>query len=183
MKEQWRLCLCLVASLAFFSSCATAAGSTVSSPATPLATPITVSRTSFSFSGSSQKDYQLQSTATISKLRHGHKEFTINIVDAKRSLIIVFYGYTGPATYTLTNRTNGGDVRITLDTQYWDLSLIPTLSCSLVIESDEPTTTSGIDHMRGKFSCPNLPAGHSNTSRQAVAINDGQFDISIIVES
>ncbi|WP_126631439.1 hypothetical protein [Dictyobacter alpinus] len=141
------------------------------------------SRTSFSFAGALKQRYQITSAATISKLRHGHKEFTINIVDAQRSLIIVFYGYNGPGNYTLTNRSNGGDVRITVDQQYWDLSLIATLPCSLMIRSDQPTITPGVDRMRGNFSCLSLPAGHLNKSRQPVAITDGQFDISILVES
>ncbi|GHO89319.1 hypothetical protein KSZ_73250 [Dictyobacter formicarum] len=177
----------MIVSLMCFTSCTTNINTAA---VIPVATPTAIhtvsaglSQTNFSFSDKEQQHYQLQSAATISKLRHGHKEFTIDIVDAERSLIIVFYGYTGPATYTLTNQINGGDVRITLDKQYWDLALIPSLSCSLVIQTDEPTTSPGIDHMRGKFTCPTLPAGHSNISRHAVAIDNGQFDISINVES
>jgi len=187
MKDQWRLYLCLIISLACFTSCTVSTNSVtivpVASPTPPLTRYAGLSQTNFAFAGAKQQNYQLRSATMLSKLRHGHKEFTIDIVDAERSLIIVFYGYTGPATYTLTNQVNGGDVRITLDNQYWDLSLIPTLSCSLIIKADDPTATPGIDHMRGQFTCPTLPAGHSNISRHAVTIDNGQFDIAISVES
>ncbi|GLV55326.1 hypothetical protein KDH_21730 [Dictyobacter sp. S3.2.2.5] len=187
MKDQWRLYLCLIVSIACFTSCTDGtkgvAASPVVTPTTLYTTAVTWSQATFSFAGTTPQSYRLRSTATISKLRHGHKEFTIDIVDAERSLIIVFYGYSGPATYTLTNQVNGGDVRITSGKQYWDLALIPSLSCSLIIQSDIPTTSPGINHMRGQFICPILPAGHSNISQHAVAIDNGQFDISIIVES
>lgn len=130
-----------------------------------------------------QKMYQIQSTNPMSKLRHGHQEFTINVVDAQQSLIIAFFGYTGPATYTLSNHSNGGDIRIAQGKEFWDLALIPTLACSLTISSDLPTQIVGLHRMHGNFSCPSLPAGYLNTYRQPVAITDGRFDIAIIVES
>jgi len=185
MKEQRCLWLGIVIACLLLSSCNVYASDLHASAiqAKETQAQVTSSKALFSFSGNTSGIYQLQATTPISKLRHGHAEFTIDIVDGKRSLVIVFFGYTGPATYQLTNRTNGGDVRITLDQQYWDLSLIPTLTCTLVVHSDEPTEETGIDHMRGKFSCPTLPAGHFNTSNQPVTVTSGQFDIAIIVES
>ncbi|GCE08324.1 hypothetical protein [Dictyobacter aurantiacus] len=187
MKDQWRLYLSLIISIACFTSCTAGTKDVAAGPVVPPTSLYTAavawSQATFSLSGATPQSYRLRSTATLSKLRHGHKEFTIDIVDAERSLIIVFYGYSGPATYTLTNQVNGGDVRIASGKQYWDLALIPSLSCALIIRSDTPTTSPGINHMRGQFTCPTLPAGHSNISQHAVAIDKGQFDISILVES
>jgi hypothetical protein len=186
MKEQWRLGLSMGVVCALLSACIIApnAPQTLSASHTDATqTPPELSTATFFFAGFSQDVYRLQMPTPISKLRHGHAEFTIDIVDGERSLIIVFIGYMGPATYQLTNRINGGDVRITLKQQYWDLSLVPTLTCTLVINSDEPTTTPGLHRMHGHFSCPTIPAGRFNTSKQAVTITNGQFDTAIIVES
>lgn len=142
--------------------------------------------TSFSFSDSahdSSPKYTIHTATPLSKLRHGHQEFTINLANVDNSLIIAFIGYSGPASYTLSNRTNGGDVRVTLGQQYWDLSLTPTASCTLTVLSDIPTEQSGLDRMQGRFTCPTLPPGGSNKSAHAVTIADGTFDVLIIVES
>jgi len=185
MKEQRCLWSSIVMVCLFLSSCSMYAGDLRASAIQAKVTQAQVpsSKVLFSFSGNTSGIYQLQATTPISKLRHGHAEFTIDIVDGKRSLVIAFIGYAGPATYHLTNRINGGDVRITLGQQYWDLSLIPTLTCTLVVHSDEPTGEAGLDYMRGEFSCPTLPAGHFNTSNQPATVTSGQFDIAIIVES
>ena len=142
--------------------------------------------TSFSFSQNAYKSsptYTIRTTTSLSKLRHGHQEFTINLANANSSLIIAFIGYSGPTSYTLSNRTNGGDVRITLGQQYWDLSLTPTASCSLTVLSDIPTQRSGIDRMQGKFACPLLPPGGLDKTAHAVTITNGTFDVLILVES
>ncbi len=142
--------------------------------------------TSFSFSQNAYKSsptYTIHSTASLSKLRHGHQEFTINLANANSSLIIAFIGYSGPTSYTLSNRTNGGDVRITLGQQYWDLSLTPTASCSLTVLSDIPTQQPGINRMQGKFACPILPPGGLDKTAHAVTVTNGTFDVLILVES
>jgi hypothetical protein len=142
--------------------------------------------TSFSFSHGAQtpsSTYTIHTTTLLSKLRHGHQEFTINLANADSSLIIAFIGYSGPASYTLANRTNGGDVRITLGQQYWDLSLTPTASCSLTILSDIPTQQAGLDRMQGKFSCPTLPSGGLDKMAHTIRGANGTFDVLILVES
>lgn len=149
-------------------------------------TALAANATSFSFSHdayTSSLTYTIHTTAPLSKLRHGHQEFTINLANAHNSLIIAFIGYSGPASYTLANRTNGGDVRITLGQQYWDLSLTPTASCSLTILSDIPTQQAGLDRMQGRFACPMLPPGGLDKTAHAVRGTNGTFDVLILVES
>jgi hypothetical protein len=73
-----------------------------------------VSTISFTISGASAGTYTIHSTSTISKLRHGHKEFTIDLTNDGKSIFLAFYGYTGPGSYTLINSMNGGDVRVDL---------------------------------------------------------------------
>ncbi|GER90438.1 hypothetical protein KDW_46000 [Dictyobacter vulcani] len=112
MLKRCYLCFGLILLTLLLTSCSQSMDSQAAShPISPTAMAVRhnqASMTDFSLTGALQQHYQLQSTATISKLRHGHKEFTINIVDTTRSLIIVFYGYSGPGSYTLTNRSNGG---------------------------------------------------------------------------
>jgi hypothetical protein len=118
-----------------------------------------------------------------SKLRHGHQEFTINLVDGYNALIIAFYGYTGPHTYLLENRVNGGDVRLSTNEQYWDLALQPTAVCTLQILSDTPTSQIGIDTMRGEVACPQVAAGPRNATSSPIAIRSSVFMILMRVES
>jgi hypothetical protein len=193
MREQWRLwlfCFATMLPLLSISACtAQEMGSTVhqTKPAAPYTASnidtFTMNATSFSFSGKTPASYTIHTTTQLSKLRHGHQEFTINIANADTSLIIAFIGYTGPATYTLSNHINGGDVRIALGQQYWDLSLTPNASCSLSVLSDNPTEQADLHRMQGKFSCPTLPPGYFNKPSQPVAIPDGTFNVLMLVES
>lgn len=127
--------------------------------------------------------YTFYDSGQASKLRHGHKEFTIVLAGAHQSLIIAFIGYAGPDTYTLSNRINGGDIRIAIGQQYWDLSLDPAASCRLRILTDVPTAQVGVDKLTGSFSCPMVPAGPQNHSPSPITVTDGMIDVSIIVES
>ncbi len=197
MRVQWSLGLfCAVTATAalVLASCAagqsySAIGSNAVQPAHTAPTgnsSLAANTTSFSFSRGPHESapmYTIQTSAPLSKLRHGHREFTINLAEKNKSLIIAFFGYTGPASYTLSNRFNGGDVRITLGQQFWDLSLVPTASCSLTILSDIPTEQSGLDRMQGRFSCPTLPPGELTKPAHPVTITDGAFDVLIVVES
>jgi len=72
------------------------------------------SRVTFTLTGGQNASYTLYAAMPTSKLRHGHREFTIDVVDADLSLFIVFYGYQGPAGYTLSSAVNGGDVHVGL---------------------------------------------------------------------
>ena len=198
MRVQWSLWLfCAVTATValLLASCADGQSySTISSNAdqpvhTAARSPISslaANATSFSFSRGARESsplYTIHTGTPLSKLRHGHQEFTINLANGDKSLIIAFIGYSGPASYTLSNRTNGGDVRITLGQQYWDLSLVPTASCSLTVLSDIPTEQSGLHRMQGRFACPTLPPGGVDKPARAVTITDGTFDVLIIVES
>jgi hypothetical protein len=131
----------------------------------------------------SDHSYVFRDAEQLSKLRHGHKEFTIDLTDGRNSLIIAFYGYIGPGAYTLENRVNGGDVRLTENGQYWDLSLLPTATCDLHILSDDPTSKVGIDRMQGTIACRQLSAGPLNTPSFPITIHSSVFTLSIIVES
>jgi len=136
-------------------------------------------------SGRSQQHYTISTSVSASMLRHGHQEFTIDLVDpsAHLSLIMAFIGYHGPGSYLLENQRNGGDVRVTIGQQYWDLALVPTASCRLTIISDQPKAQPDLDMMTGTFTCLMLPPGASNTNRQAVALPDGRFAIVMVVVS
>lgn len=140
---------------------------------------------SFTIAGGSSGTYSITTTLPTSKLRHGHKEFTIFLANAGKSLIIVFYGYSGPGTYTLTNEQNGGEVRIALDQQAasWDLALRPHNSCTLIIARDVPTVQAGLDRMKGSFSCPMLVSSNPQRPEKPIMVDHGQFDIAMIVES
>ncbi len=158
-------------------------GSPSSSIATILANE--VSTVSFKLNGGVTGVYMIQASLPTSKLRHGYREFTIDVADAGMSIFLAFYGYHGPGTYTLTEDINGGDVRINFDHESasWDLSLMPKAQCTLTITSDTPTRYVGIDRMEGIFSCPLLPSSSPNHPQQPVAVSSGHIDIAMIVES
>ena len=144
-----------------------------------------VSTVSFTLHGGVTGEYMIRASFPTSKLRHGYREFTIDVAQAGMSIILAFYGYHGPGTYTLTEDINGGDVRINFDHESasWDLSLMPKAQCTLTITSDTPTRYVGIDRMLGTFSCPQLPSSSPNHPQQPVAVSSGHIDVAIIVES
>lgn len=157
------------------------------SPFPTNATTVTNDRStvSFTLSGGGTGAYIIHASLPTSKLRHGHREFTIDVAHAGISIFLAFYGYQGPDTYTLSEDINGGDVRIEFDQESvsWDLSLWPKARCTLTITSDTPTMYVGIDRMRGAFSCPLLPSSSPNHQQPPVAVSNGHFDVAIIVES
>lgn len=173
---------CLLSLLLISAACAPATTHTISNRSQP---DSGISTLTFSAQGPVAGTYTLRTKQTFSKLRHGHKEFTIDLVDGSKTVFLVFYGYSGPGKYTLQNSANGGEVHINLGTQQttWDLSMTPQASCSLDISKDLPTTISGLDRMQGSFVCPELPPGVSSAHSHPIAINNGYFDILIIVES
>ena len=144
-----------------------------------------VSTVSFTLNGGVTGAYIIQASLPTSKLRHGYREFTIDVADAGISIFLAFYGYHGPGTYTLSEDINGGDVHIDFyqESASWDLSLMPKAQCTLTITSDTPTMDVGIDRMKGTFSCPLLASSSSNHPQQPVAVSNGHFDVAIIVES
>lgn len=144
-----------------------------------------VSTVSFTLHGGVTGAYSIHTSLPTSKLRHGHREFTIDVAYAGSSIFLAFYGYHGPGIYTLSEDINGGDVRIDFDKESasWDLSLKPKAQCTLMITSDIPTMYVGIDRMRGAFSCPQLPSSSPTHPQQPVAVSNGHIDIAIIVES
>ena len=143
------------------------------------------SRVTFTLTGGQNASYTLYAAMPTSKLRHGHREFTINVIDADLSLFIVFYGYQGPASYTLSNAVNGGDVHIGLqnDEFSWDLFMQPTASCSLIIASETPTSRVGLDRLKGSFACAHLLSSSPEHPERPVTVTNGSFDIAIVVES
>jgi hypothetical protein len=143
------------------------------------------STVSFTLYGGVTGPYSIHASLPTSKLRHGHREFTIDVAHAGNSIFLAFYGYHGPDTYTLSEDINGGDVRIDFDKESasWDLSLKPEAQCTLIITSDIPTMYVGIDRMRGAFSCPQLPSSSPTHPQQPVAVSNGHIDIAIVVES
>jgi hypothetical protein len=173
------------------------AGGTISSSAIP-ATPGTEATSTlassvgndesvvtFTLSGAATGSYTVDAASPTSKLRHGHREFTIDVAQAKRFILLAFYGYAGPGTYTLSEVLDGGDVHIALGqpSASWDLSLQPTARCTMTISSDVPTSTIGLDRMKGSFACPRLLSSTPGSPQLPVAVRDGSFDVAIVVES
>jgi hypothetical protein len=147
--------------------------------------PTLTSTISFTITGQTNGTYTITSTLQTSKLRHGHKEFTIEVAHAGQSVIMAFYGYEGPRTYTLEGLINGGDVHINLgkNASAWDLPMTPGTACTLTIESDTPTSYTGINSMKGSFSCPHLASANAAMQQQSITVKQGYFDLLILVES
>lgn len=143
-----------------------------------------MSTVSFTLHGGVTGVYRIQASLPTSKLRHGHREFTIDVAHAGMSIILAFYGYHGPGFYTLSQDIDGGNVRIDFDqvSASWDLSLRPGAQCTLTITSDTPTMYAGINRMQGAFSCPLLPSSTPNHQRP-ITVSSGHIDVAIIVES
>src|SRR5258708_32316508 len=100
-------------------------GSPSSSIATILANE--VSTVSFKLNGGVTGVYMIQASLPTSKLRHGYREFTIDVADAGMSLFLAFYGYHGPGTYPPTEDINPGaePTYFDHDSTPPDLSFIP----------------------------------------------------------
>jgi len=143
------------------------------------------STVSFTLYGGVTGVYTIYASSPTSKLRHGHREFTIDVAHAGMSIFLAFYGYHGPGSYILSEDIDGGDVRIDFDHESasWDLSLRPKAKCTLTITSDTPSMYVGIDRMLGTFSCPLLPSSSPNHLQRPVAVSSGHIDVAIIVES
>jgi hypothetical protein len=144
-----------------------------------------MSTISFRVDGAVRGGYTLSSSMTTSKLRHGHREFTIDIAIGGRSIFLAFYGYEGPGTYRLVGHENGGDVRIDLGgaEAAWDLPMKQGVGCTLNITSQVATGNNGIDRMRGSFACPMLAATVAQRNGQSIRVSEGRFDLLIVVES
>lgn len=160
----------------------------LTSTATPASTtpsPTLTNTISFTTSGQVNGSHTITSQVHTSKLRHGHKEFTIEVANAGQSVIMAFYGYEGPRTYTLEGHRNGGDVRIDFgkNASAWDLPMTPGIACTVDIESDQPTPYTGLDRMKGSFTCPRLNSINPAAQHRSIAVSDGHFDLFIIVES
>lgn len=158
-----------------------------SSPFPAATTPATgdISTVSFTLRGGVTGMYTIRASSPTSKLRHGYREFTVDVANGDMSIYVAFYGYHGPATYTLSESVNGGDVRINFYRQSvsWDLSLRPEAQCALTIISVTPTPYAGIERMTGAFSCPLLPSSSPSHPLQPVAVSNGHIDVAIIAES
>lgn len=143
------------------------------------------SRIAFTLTGGQNARYTLYAAIPTSKLRHGHREFTISVIDTGFSLFIVFYGYQGPGSYILSNSVNGGDVHIGLqnDEFSWDLLVQPAASCSLIVANETPTSNAGLDRLKGSFTCTRLLSSSPAHPQRPVTVTNGSFDIAIIVES
>jgi hypothetical protein len=145
-----------------------------------------ISTVNFTLHGGVTGVYTIHASFPTSKLRHGLREFTIDVANAGMSIILAFYGYHGPGTYTLSRDFDGGDVRIGFDqgSASWDLSSSsPKTQCTLTITSDTPTVYAGLDRMRGAFSCPLLPSSSPTHPQQPVTVSNGRIDVAIIYES
>lgn len=142
-----------------------------------------VSTVSFTALGGIVGSYSIRSAPPISMLRHGHQEFTIDLTHTGKAIFLAFFGYMGPGTYKLSHETNGGDVRITFGSASWDLSLNPKAYCTLTISSDTPTSSMGVDKMRGSFSCPMLTPSAPGHAEQPITVHNGTINVFIMIVS
>ena len=144
-----------------------------------------MSTVNFTLRGGVTGSYTIQASLPTSKLRHGYREFTIDVANASMSIYLAFFGYHGTGIYTLSEGVNGGDVRINFyqEAASWDLSLRPKAQCILTVTSVTPTEYAGLDRMRGGFSCPLLPSSSPTHPQQPVAVSSGRIDVAIILES
>jgi len=158
----------------------------------PIATANIASTISFTLTGGATGTYTLHAPLPISKLRHGHREFTIDVNDKNTTIFLAFIGYHGPDTYTLSEDSNGGDIHIALAQHSWDLSPSQSAQCTLTITGDTPITYSNIDtptayttidRLKGFFSCPRLLSSNPKYPLQPIEVSKGMIDIAIIVES
>jgi hypothetical protein len=156
-----------------------------STPAVTTPPPTLTNTISFTTTGQVSGSHTITSQVHTSKLRHGHKEFTIEVANAGQSVIMAFYGYEGPRTYTLEGHNNGGDVRIDFgkNASAWDLPMTPGIACTVDIESDQPTAYTGLDRMKGSFTCPRLISINPAAQHHSITVSEGHFDLFIIVES
>lgn len=140
---------------------------------------------SFTLSGGNTGRYTVRASLPTSKLRHGHKEFTIDVEQDGAAVFLVFYGYEGPATYTLAQNINGGDIHIALakNTSSWDLLLQPTAQCTMTVRNITPIQNTNLARMQGTFSCPLLFSSAPNHPVKPVTVSNGSFNIAIIIES
>lgn len=137
----------------------------------------------FTLAGAANGNYTIESASALSMLRHGHKEFTIDVAQANKVIFVAFYGYHGPGTYKLAETIDGGDVHIALNNTSWDLSPQTGTPCTLTISSDTPTTSPGIDHMTGSFSCSQLLTSNPDKRQAPIKIVQGTFTIAMLVVS
>lgn len=199
MEKQQRLWLAIVVLIGLTTALVacgsntsnTLKGSSTSSSQEGLATtdatppPTLTSTISFTTTGQVSGTYTITSSIQTSELRHGHKEFTIEVANAGQSVIMAFYGYEGPRHYTLAGLVNGGDVHISLgkNATTWDLPMASGIACTLNIESDAPTAYTSIDRMKGSFTCPRLTSTNPNMLHQTIAVREGRFDLMMLVAS
>ncbi len=138
----------------------------------------------FTLAGGANGSYTVKSATALSMLRHGHKEFTIDVAQSGMVIFLAFYGYHGPGTYKLAENIDGGDVHIALGyNTSWDLSPQTATPCILTISSDTPTTSLGIDHMTGSFSCSQLSTSNPADRQAPIKVVQGTFTIAMLVVS
>ncbi len=136
----------------------------------------------FTLAGGANGSYTVKSATALSMLRHGHKEFTLDVTQANKVIFLAFYGYHGPATYKLAGTLDGGDVHIALgNNASWDLSAQTGAQCLLTISSDTPTTSLGVDHMTGSFSCSQLLTSNPTNQQLPIKVEQGTFTIAMLV--
>ena len=136
----------------------------------------------FTLAGGANGNYTLESATALSMLRHGHKEFTIDVAQSGKVIFLAFYGYHGPGTYKLAGTLDGGDVHIALSNNTsWDLSPQTGTPCILTISSDTPTPSLGVDHMTGSFSCSQLLTSNPTNQQPPIKVEQGTFTIAMLV--
>src|SRR5258708_35957506 len=114
-----------------------------------------VSTVSFTLHGGVTGEYMIHASFPTSKLRHSYRAFTIDVADAGMSIILAFYGYHGPGTYTLSRDSNGGAILIGFgqESASSDLSSSsPKAQCISTIASDTSTMYAGLHSMIRAFS-------------------------------
>jgi hypothetical protein len=188
----WLISLGMFGLIIILASCGgSSTGSTTGTPGNG-STPSgdTTSTVSFTASGGLTGSYTLNAGESSQLLTTSkNKQLTINAVGGGLSANIVVLPYTGPGSYTLSNKYFADNSqKETIDFQkgqkVWGgyIRLSPSWTCSLTIASDTATTLTvsgqvytNFRKIKGSFSCSQVLSA-LNTD-PPVNLSNGQFDV------
>jgi hypothetical protein len=105
------------------------------------------------------------------------KILSIGVSNQSLHFMVKFSPYTGPVSYNLTSKSAFVEVSNMDNTKQW--TLISPSTCQLNVISDTSLNTqgSGMDEIRGTFSCSSLVTLNHNA--EPIILSNGQFDLAL----
>jgi len=105
------------------------------------------------------------------------KTLSIGVSNQSLHFMVKFSPYTGPVSYNLTSNSAFVEVSNMDNTKQW--SLVSPSTCQLNVISDTSLNTqgSGMDEIRGTFSCSSLVT--LNHTAEPIILSNGQFDLAL----